>query len=289
MKQQNYTYILECSDHTFYTGWTNDIKERLKKHNEKKGAKYTKARTPVNLVYLEIFQTKQEAMQREAAIKKLNRKQKEELIEGKHMRRYLGLHKLTENPFLNLYELDALTKDGGRFQYYFASRNSEEELKIRTHGLDSEGIVIFAVTKELPNRVVMIRQYRYPVDDYLYELPAGLVDKGESPEEAAIREMKEETGYHMEIYRGGAEFARRPFFLAQGLTDETSTAVYGYISEKDIPIKETEDSEDIEVILADKEMAKELLIKERLSSRAAFFLMLYLRSSDENPFDFIDI
>lgn len=49
----------------------------------------------------------------------------------------------------------------------------------------------------------MIRQYRYPLDDYLYELPAGLIDEGEGPSEAAIREMKEETGMDFEVYEGG--------------------------------------------------------------------------------------
>ena len=76
----NYTYIVECKDGTYYTGYTNDITRRLKAHNKKKGAKYTKPRTPVKLVYLEESKTKQEAMQREAAIKKLTRAQKIELI-----------------------------------------------------------------------------------------------------------------------------------------------------------------------------------------------------------------
>ena len=77
---RNYTYIVKCADGTYYTGWTNDIKKRLAAHNSGKGAKYTHARTPVELVHLEVFETKQEAMSREVAIKKLNRRQKEALI-----------------------------------------------------------------------------------------------------------------------------------------------------------------------------------------------------------------
>ena len=72
----NYTYIVECSDGTFYTGWTNDLKKRLEKHNAGKGARYTRGRLPVKLVYYEVFATKSEAMKREAQIKKLSRKQK---------------------------------------------------------------------------------------------------------------------------------------------------------------------------------------------------------------------
>lgn len=76
----NYTYILECQDGTYYTGWTNNLEKRLKDHNDGKGAKYTKARLPVVLVYYEMFQTKEEAMRREYAIKHMTRKEKEELM-----------------------------------------------------------------------------------------------------------------------------------------------------------------------------------------------------------------
>ena len=77
----NYTYIIRCIDNTLYCGWTNDIKKRLACHNAGKGAKYTRSRHPVSLVYLETFDTKQEAMQREAAIKKLSRQEKQRLID----------------------------------------------------------------------------------------------------------------------------------------------------------------------------------------------------------------
>lgn len=79
--KQNVTYILECSDKTLYTGWTNDMDKRLESHNSGQGAKYTRGRTPVKLVYLEVHETKQEAMQREAYIKKLSRKEKASLIQ----------------------------------------------------------------------------------------------------------------------------------------------------------------------------------------------------------------
>ena len=69
-------YILRCSDDTLYTGWTNDINRRLAAHNEGRGAKYTRGRRPVTLAYLEEFATKEEAMSREARIKKLSRAQK---------------------------------------------------------------------------------------------------------------------------------------------------------------------------------------------------------------------
>lgn len=76
----NYTYIVKCSDGTFYTGWTNDLTRRMEAHNQGRGAKYTKASRPVTLIYYETFETKEEAMKREYAIKRLSRKEKEELI-----------------------------------------------------------------------------------------------------------------------------------------------------------------------------------------------------------------
>lgn len=80
-ENQNVTYILCCSDQTLYTGWTNNIEKRLKAHNKGKGGKYTRTRMPVELVYLEVHETKQEAMSREAQIKKLTRKEKQALID----------------------------------------------------------------------------------------------------------------------------------------------------------------------------------------------------------------
>ena len=77
-----FTYILRCSDDSLYTGYTTDLAKRLQTHNAGKGAKYTKARLPVEMVYHEEYATKEEAMRREAAIKKLTRKQKIELIKN---------------------------------------------------------------------------------------------------------------------------------------------------------------------------------------------------------------
>ena len=76
----NYTYIVQCSDGSLYTGWTNNIEKRINDHNSGRGAKYTKSRLPVVLAYCEEFKTKEEAMRREWEIKQLDRKAKLELI-----------------------------------------------------------------------------------------------------------------------------------------------------------------------------------------------------------------
>ena len=78
----NYTYIVKCCDGTFYTGWTNNLEKRIRDHNDGKGAKYTKSRRPVELVYYETFSQKEDAMRREYAIKQLNRAGKRKLVEN---------------------------------------------------------------------------------------------------------------------------------------------------------------------------------------------------------------
>jgi len=72
----NFVYILRCADGTLYTGWTTDLQARLRAHNAGKGAKYTKARLPVRMVYSESLPSKNEAMRRESAIKRLTRASK---------------------------------------------------------------------------------------------------------------------------------------------------------------------------------------------------------------------
>ena len=78
----NYVSILRCNDDSLYTGWTNNLEKRIKAHSDGKGAKYTRARVPVELVYFEVFEDKIEAMKREYAIKQLKRKEKLELIKN---------------------------------------------------------------------------------------------------------------------------------------------------------------------------------------------------------------
>ncbi|NLL70819.1 MAG: GIY-YIG nuclease family protein [Epulopiscium sp.] len=75
-----YIYILECSDHTLYTGWTKDLEKRLKTHQKGKGAKYTRARLPVKLVYFEKHKDQISAQKREYEIKQMTRKEKLKLI-----------------------------------------------------------------------------------------------------------------------------------------------------------------------------------------------------------------
>ena len=81
-KEAHYVYILKCADGTYYTGWTTDLRKRVRVHNTGNGAKYTRSRLPVELIYHEEFKEKGEALKREYAIKQMTREQKERLIEN---------------------------------------------------------------------------------------------------------------------------------------------------------------------------------------------------------------
>lgn len=86
----NYTYMLRCGDGTLYTGWTNDLEKRVAAHSSGKGGKYTRSRLPVELVYFEEHDTKEEAMRREWAIKHMTRAEKLALIKEKAARKADG-------------------------------------------------------------------------------------------------------------------------------------------------------------------------------------------------------
>lgn len=80
MDHKAYMYVVECRDGSYYTGYTTDVKRRLAVHNSGKGAKYTRARLPVKLIYVEGFASKEEAMSAEALLKRKKRSQKERFL-----------------------------------------------------------------------------------------------------------------------------------------------------------------------------------------------------------------
>lgn len=202
------------------------------------------------------------------------------------MKKYTKIHKLSNNRFLNLFKLDALTDSGRPFDYFFVSRRKEEDLKLLTKDISAEGVVIYPILKENPEKIVLIKQYRYPLGDYLYELPAGLIDAGETPEASAIREMKEETGLLFEVYAGGNQAYRRPFFMGAGFTDESCNAIFGYASGT-VSRKDLEDTESIQVLIVDKTEVARILKEEKVSLRAAYLLINFLHADKDNPFAFL--
>lgn len=198
------------------------------------------------------------------------------------------INQLTENRFLNMYHMEALNNADSPFDYYFASRKKKEELACVTGEQKPDGVLIYAVCQDNPDKIVMIKQYRYPLGRKIMELPAGLIDAGETAEEAAIRELKEETGMDFLVYSGGSPLFRRPFFSAQGLTDECCSTVFGF-AKGEFSASFMENTEDIQVKIVDKKEVKALLETEQFSMRSAYLLMSFLQSDPNNPFAFLHI
>ena len=164
---------------------------------------------------------------------------------------------MTENPYVRLYHLDVESKTGKAGHYYVASRAKDERhLKLNTRENHPDGVIIYAVCKEDKNKVVLVRQYRYAIDDYIYEFPAGLVETGEDFKTAGIREMKEETGLTLEPVTVNPAY-EKPYFTTIGMTDESCATVYGYASGT-VSRAGLEDSEELEIVLADKEEVKRI-------------------------------
>lgn len=199
-----------------------------------------------------------------------------------------GLKKQTDNQFLNMYEVDAVQRNGTHFPYYFASRRKDGDLMFETGELRADGVVIYPVYQPEPDKIVLLRQFRYPVNQYIYELPAGLIDDGEQPEAAAVRELKEETGLDFEPFTEYDDALKRPFIQSQGMADECDITVFGY-AKGIISSSANEAAEDIQVLLADKQQVREILRKEWVSIRAAYLLTAFLKSDPQAPFDFLKI
>lgn len=199
-----------------------------------------------------------------------------------------GLKRQTHNQFLNMYEVDAVRRDGVHFPYYVATRRQPGDLMYETGQLRPDGVVIYPVYRRDPEKLVVIRQFRYPVNAYMYEVPAGLIDAGEDPIEAAVREMKEETGLDFEAFREYDPSLLRPFVQSQGMSDECDVTVFGY-ADGEITGRAQEATEDIEIFLADRHEIKRILREELVSLRAAYLFLAFLNSDPKAPFEFLKI
>lgn len=200
--------------------------------------------------------------------------------------KYIDIKKMTENPFLNLYDVTSRKRTGEVFHYYFASRGDGPDMKCHTRKNNPEGVMVYAVCRQEPEKIVLVKQYRYPINDFVYEMPAGLVDPGESLKKTAVREFFEETGMKLTLYEGGEEALRNPFYTTVGLTDESVSILYGY-AEGTPSDQNLEASEDMEVILADKEEAKRILREEKTAMKCAQSLIHFIQSSPGDPFAFL--
>ena len=195
-----------------------------------------------------------------------------------------SIQQKTHNRYLNYYELEAVHRDGSVSPYYMASRAKDaNHLKAVTRENKPDGVILYGVYGEAKDRVVLIRQYRYPLGDYVYEFPAGLVEEGEEMAAAGIREMYEETGLTFTPVDAGSY--SRPFFTTIGMTDESCGTVFGYCSGEPTSVHE-EASEEIQVILADREEARRILREENVAIMCAYMLMHFI-ASEGDPLAFV--
>ena len=203
------------------------------------------------------------------------------------MSRLLKLHQKTNTPYLNYYEMEVEDRKGNAFSYYMASRaKNPEDLKMNTLEKPDrpDGVTIYSLYGEKRDRVVLVRQYRYKLGDYIYEFPAGLVEPGEDFHKAAIREMKEETGLAFTPRKVDAMY-EKPFYTTIGMTDECCSMVFGQASGT-VSRDGLEDTEDLDVVLADRAEIQRILREERVAVMCAYMLMHFLQE-DADPFGFL--
>ena len=195
------------------------------------------------------------------------------------------IEKKTSTRFLNFYEMEAIHRDGRVSPYYVSSRAKEiDQLKAVTGRNDPDGVILYGVYGEEKDKVVLIRQYRYPLGGYVYEFPAGLVEPGEDMLAAGIREMYEETGLSFTPVEAGSY--SRPFFTTIGMTDESCGTVYGYCSGEPTNAHQ-EASEEIQVVIADRNECRRILKEENVAIMCAYMLMHFI-ASEGDPLKFID-
>ena len=196
-----------------------------------------------------------------------------------------SIKKQTDNRYVNLYNIKATSVHDTPVNYFVASRAKDvDSLKITTRRNDPDGVIIYAIYGEAHDKVVLIRQYRYTLGDYIYEFPAGLVEPDENYHEGAIRELYEETGLSLSPIQVPDAY-QKPYFTTVGMTDESCATVYGYASGA-ISTKAQEDTEEIEVVLADRQEVKRIPKEEKVAIMTAYMLMHFLK--DKEPFAFLD-
>ena len=197
------------------------------------------------------------------------------------MERIHGIQKQTNNRFLNMYTMDVQYRNRQYGNYFVASRAEDQaSLKAVTHTNSPDGVILYGVYGDQKDNVVLIRQYRYPIDGYVYEFPAGLVEPGEDMLEAGVREMFEETGLHFTPIE-----TARPFFTSIGMTDESCGTVFGYCSGTPTNAHQ-EGSEDIQVVLADRAECRRILKEENVAIMCAYMLMHFI-ASEGDPLAFL--
>lgn len=194
-----------------------------------------------------------------------------------------SLKSLVETKFVSLYDVEYKNKNGEKKHWMVSSRKNKEELeKIylenKTDKIDA--VVICALHKS-ENKLVLINQYRVPINKYIYELPAGLVDNNENIETSVRRELKEETG--LDLISINKINSKDKLYLSPGMTDESVAFVY-CLCDGELSDKYQEDDEDIKPLLISKKEAKNILEGKDSIDIKAYLILQMFEKLGENLF-----
>ena len=176
--------------------------------------------------------------------------------------------------YLNNYELTYINKAGNDKVYEMVSREKYKD--VNDVGKKTAGVIIAAFTDDKEEKILLVKEFRMGVNEYVYAFPAGLTDDGETAEQTAKRELKEETG--MEISK--ITDVLRPAYSCTGITDEKTVIVFCKVKGK---IEDcTFDDEDITAGLYTKEEVKILLAEKTFSARTQAVCYLWIKGGKIN-------
>ncbi len=183
-----------------------------------------------------------------------------------------NIEPLNKTKFLSFYKADYENKKGCKRTWMIATRKKEEEIKDifynNKEGKD-DAVVIAAFHKDL-EKLVIIKQFRIPANDFIYELPAGLIDEGESAKDSVKRELMEETG--LKLVSILEDKSGEKLYLSPGMTDESVSFIY-CICEGNINTEHLEDDECIEPMLIDRKEAEEILRSNKKIDIKCFLIL----------------
>lgn len=188
---------------------------------------------------------------------------------------------LVKTKFVGLYDVEYKNKNNETRNWMVASRKNEEELKSIYIGKNEDKIdaVVIAGYHKHEKKLVLIKQFRVPINNYIYELPAGLVDSGEDMEKTVKRELKEETG--LDVVSINKKNSKDKLYLSPGMTDESVAFVYclcGGTLSKDY----LEEDEDIQPMLVSKEEAIKILnSNEKIDIKSYLILQMFVSLGED--------
>ena len=194
------------------------------------------------------------------------------------MSKVKNIKTLSKTKYLSLYSADYINKKGNIKNWTIASRKDIETIENKFFNGEEDKIdAVVIVAKHVDeDKLVVIRQFRVPINDYVIELPAGLIDGNEKFEEAVRRELKEETG--LNLIDIDIEGTKEKAYVSPGMTDESVALVKctcnGVVSKEHL-----EEDEDIEVVMLSKEDAKKIIAsKENIDVKALLAIQNFILS-----------